>query len=255
MKNPVALRVLTVVGALTLFAAATPAAADDHLPTAREVVDRYVEAINAREALEDVESIKSTGTFSIPAQGMQGELTMWQKAPDKMLTRITLSGIGEIEQGYDGEVGWSIDPMQGAMLLSGAMLDQVRDQANFRGMLYEEDDIDTLEMVGETEFQGEPAYEIRVVSTTGLETTQFFSVESGLLIGQKMEQQSPMGAVPVTQVIGDYQEFGGLLLPTTSTDRMMGMEQKMEITSISVEPIDDSVFAVPAEIEALAEPE
>jgi hypothetical protein len=33
------------------------------------------------------------------------------------------------------------------------------------------------------------------------------------------------------------------------------MEQKMEITSISVEPIDDSVFAVPAEIEALAEPE
>jgi len=94
-----------------------------------------------------------------------------------------------------------------------------------------------------------------VVSAAGLETTQFFSVESGLLLGQKMEQQSPMGAVPVTQVIGDYQEFGGLLLPTTSTDRMMGMEQKMEITSISVEAIDDSVFAVPAEIEALAEPE
>ncbi|MDQ3995697.1 MAG: hypothetical protein M3303_01625, partial [Gemmatimonadota bacterium] len=99
------------------------------LPTGRAIIDRYVEAIGGRDAVLRHQSIRSVGTFEMPAAGVKGDLTVVQMAPNKMAMTIDLPGVGQMVSGYDGTVGWSINPMQGPRVLEGKELVQLREDA------------------------------------------------------------------------------------------------------------------------------
>lgn len=240
---------LVLAAALAVFAAA-PAVAEDALPSAREIVDRFVEVTGAK-ALEDQTMRKSTGTFSVPAQGLSGTLTIYQKAPNLSYTEIELTGVGKIRQGYNGEVAWSLDPFQGPQLSTDVALAQQMEQANFYGPLYRESDVQAMEVVDQREWNGEQVYAVKVTRQAGIPSIEFFSVETGLLVGAESEIHSPMGAMPVTSGASEYEEMAGVMMATKSTMSMMGMQQVLEIESVSTEPFDESVFELPAEIKAL----
>ena len=58
--------------------------------------------------------------------------------------------------------------------------------------------------------------------------------------------------IPVVQVVSDYKSFGGVLTPTVTRQRMMGLESEMTITSITFDPVDPKAFDLPPAIAALA---
>ncbi len=236
---------------LALLVAGTVSAQDDP-PTAREVIDRAIAAVGA-EKLTEKTAMTVRGTFSMPAQGLEGQLVTHAKAPDHLLVEVEIPGFGTSRQGYSDGVGWSIDPATGAQLLQDEALAQLADQANYYGSLYREEDLESLTMVGETEFQGTPAWQIEVVTANGMTQQQFFAQDTGLLIGLEAEQHTPMGVIPTTSMIGGYEEFDGVTLATETTQSMMGMQQIMSLEEVSFGPIDDAVFALPPEIAALSE--
>ena len=94
-------RLLAVLalGAVLTAAPAVPAVAQDGLPTAREVLDRFVELVGG-EKLAGLDYMTTTGTFAMPAQGMQGTMTARAKAPAEMLVEIEIPGYGTVRQGY-----------------------------------------------------------------------------------------------------------------------------------------------------------
>ena len=49
---------------------------------------------------------------------MSGDLEISQARPNKTMMRINVTGIGQIEQGFDGTTGWSINPMQGPRVMT-----------------------------------------------------------------------------------------------------------------------------------------
>ncbi len=245
-------RRLLPVLALAALLAATPTSAQDDLPTAREVLDRFVEVVGG-EKLAEMESMTTRGTFAIPAQGMQGAMVARAKAPDQMMVEIEIPGYGTVRQGYLDGVAWAIDPATGAQVMTGKALAQTADQADFDAMLYKDEDYESLTMVGAADFQGTPAYQIEVVSDDGITAQHFFSQETGLLVGMESEQHTPMGAIPTTSAIKEYQEFDGIRIATKTEQSMMGMQQVMTFESVNFEPIDDAVFALPAEIQALTD--
>ncbi len=249
LTSPRALALLATCAALTLFAPV--AQADEATPTAREVVDRFVEVTGAAKLLERYDAMQTTGTFSVPAQGMQGKMEIRAKAPNLFLVRIEIPGFGEILQGYDGTVGWAMDPASGPSLVEEEALAQLRDQSNFYSSLYRDEDLQSLELVGKEEFAGTEAYRVAVVNQNGSESTLFFSVESGLLIGTDSVQHTPMGEIAVRSTIGEYEEFEGVMMPTRTEQTMMGMQQVMVIESVSFEAIADSVFALPEAVAGL----
>jgi hypothetical protein len=73
-----------------------------------------------------IRTVQVTGTVSYPAQGLQGRLEAYYKSPNKFFAKITLQGVGEILQGYDGKIGWAKNPMTGLRELQGAELAQLR---------------------------------------------------------------------------------------------------------------------------------
>jgi hypothetical protein len=61
-----------------------------------------------------------------------------------------------------------------------------------------------------------------------------------------------MGQMPMTSVITEYKPFGGLMVPTVTRQRMMGLEQVMTIASVSFDAVDPKTFELPPAIAALA---
>lgn len=229
--------------------AAGVALADDM--TARDVLDAYVEALGGEEKVKEYSSSHVTGSFAIPSQGMSGDLTMYSMSPDKRSLVIELAGVGQVRQGYNGTVGWSMDPMSGPMVMEGKQLAQTQADSDFYQVLYPEEDYETIELVGKTTWNEMEVYELKLMHKLGVESTQYFSVDTGLQVGSTSKQETPMGEIEVTTMIDEYKDFNGLMMPTRMTQKMMGMEQVLTVETVEFDTVDESVFALPEEIEAL----
>lgn len=223
------------------------------LPEPATLQERHIEAMGGRAALKKPQARHVVGQFNVPSQGISGPLEVYAAAPNKVSTTVRLSGIGVIRSGYDGEVGWNIHPALGARLLDGLELNQMREQAEFYGLLERGKFVASMETLEETEFEGRACYKVKVTMKWGEEFVEFYDKETGLLAGNLRTQDSPMGAVEVTTVLNDYNDFGGIRLPARVTQRVLGQEQGFVVERVEYGAVDDSVFALPTEIRALTE--
>ena len=216
------------------------------------MLKKYRVAIGGEEAIKKHTARSVKGTFEIPAQGMKGDLSIMAAAPDMIRVMVTLPGLGELQRGYDGKLGWSIDPAIGPRLLEGNELAEFKHSADFYDDLHDPKKFKSITVVGKTMFEGQECYELKLVKESGFEYTEFFSVASGLIVGGKLNASSQMGSVPVTSIVSDYKAFGGVLVPTVTRQRMMGLEQLTTVISVSFDPIDPKAFELPPAIAALA---
>lgn len=257
MRASIMVRAAAVVGLVVPVALtaqqpdATASGGEGTLPTAESLWAQHVEAVGGRVALEQYRSSHAVGRFEVPAQGIGGPLELMAAAPNKLLVQIQVSGMGTVRNGYDGEVGWTIHPATGPMVLEGRMLDQLRQQADFYGILRPEVYVQRSETIGESEFDGRPCYKVRVTTRWNEEYFEFFDKATGLLAGSIRTQETPMGALEVTTMTRDYREFGGIKVPARVVQRLLGQEQSFMIESIEYDGVDDSVFALPQEIRVL----
>jgi hypothetical protein len=237
----------------TLGAAAPlqPAVQPEPLPSASNVIARYVEAIGGREAVLKHASRRAVGTFSMPGQGINGTVELVAARPDRFLLKVVLGGLGELQTGYDGSIGWMLNPITGPMVLEGKQLQQLRFEAEFDAALHEPSGFTALETVERVDFEGRPAYKVRALRKSGEDDFEFFDVETGFLVGSIVTRESPLGSVKATNLMADYRAFDGLKIPTRQVQRAMGAEQVLTITSVEFGGVDASSFAPPAAIRAL----
>jgi hypothetical protein len=239
------------LGSILITLAMTAAAQTTPLPPAREILDRFVAAIGGEPAVRAFKSRRATGTYSVPAQGISGAMEVLAAAPDRQLLRISVSGLGEIQQGFDGRVAWLIDPMTGPRLLEGAAYSQMQMDADFYGELHEAKHYAKIETVGREMFEDVSAYKVRLIRPSGEEDFEYFAVDTGLLVGNSVTRMSPMGPMPAVTVFGEYRSFGGVLLATRIVQKVMGIEQVMTIASVEHDKVEASAFALPPAIKAL----
>lgn len=235
----------------TASAATTGGAARSDLPAARRIIDRYVEAIGGRAAILADSSTHTTGLFEVPAAGLVGQIDIYAAAPNRLLVKTSFPELGEVLSGFDGTTAWSIDPMQGPMLLEGKQLEETRTQADYYGRLHDPSNYSTMETTGLVDFEGKQAYSVRLVRTNGDAVEELFDPESGLLVGSVATRDTPMGPVTVTSVIGDYKRFGGQLMPTRVVQKVAGQEIVVTISAVTHDDVDPAVFALPDPIRAL----
>jgi hypothetical protein len=243
--------VIVTLAPLALCATASLGAQE--LPKARDLVDRHVELIGGREVLTAIGSMRSRGSFEMPAMGLRGNVRAAQSSTGALLTRIEISGLGEITTGYDGEIAWATNPMIGPRLLRGQEFAQIKEDAHFLSALREPPAVRQMETVGINEMGGEPCYRVRVVWASGRQSHDCYSVVSGLLIGKELTQLSPTGALDVTVVYSDYREFGGVRMPVLTTQRAAGQQQVIRVEEVEFDTIAPDAFAPPAEVAALLE--
>ena len=248
--------IIRVAVVATLVSAAAAPAFAQQLPAASAVIDKYLVAVGGKEALTKISSIHQTATMDIPTMGLTASMEMYRAAPNMMLVKQIIPGVGEIVQGFDGTVGWSTNPLQGPRLLVGKELDQLKEQARFmENMLYSPSRYSVMETVGLVDFNGEKAYKLRLVSQPGgFETLEYFSVASGLQIGTETAQESEMGTVNIAITQGDYAEFGDVMLATKMSMKMGANQMVTKITDVKFNSVPPNVFELPAQVKALIKP-
>lgn len=229
-------------------AAQAPAA---ELPSARSIIDRHLAAIGGKAALARRSSMHLKGTISMPANGISGPLEVFAAKPNKTLTKITLGGIGDVFDGFDGQVAWTINPMTGPMLAQGKELEQKRFDADFLAELRDESRYESITTVAQTTFDGRPTYKVSLKRKGGGEDIEYFDVKTGLKAGGEITRESPNGPLMLTQVTGEYKQFGELLQPSMLRQSTMGIEQIITVSSIEYDNVDPAVFELPAAIKAL----
>lgn len=231
---------------------AKAAEADVSLPTARSILDRHLKAIGGREAVLSHSSSHATGTISVPAAGISGTLEVFAAAkPSRAMVKITLGGVGEVLEGFDGVNAWSMSPMTGAMVLQGKQLEDKKFDSEFYGELHETSRYLSIKTLEKTAFEGRPCYKVSLVRPTGIEDIEFYDVETGLKAGSINTRETPMGSITTTSVETDYRKFGNLLQATTLKQSAMGIQQVFTLSSVEFDKVGPKVFEPPAQIKAL----
>ncbi len=230
--------------------AAQPDAQPADLPTVDAVVEKFLSAVGGKQAADGVKQFTMKGTLTIPGAGMSGDLTIWMASdPERMIMKITLPGMGDIQTGIVGDVGWQSNPMMGTTLIDDKDLESMRNESKGVGS-DPRTAFDEVAVVGIEPFEGTACVLLRCSKGENV-STQFYDRESGLLIGSRDKVSSQMGTIEATTVIGDYKEFGAVKVATKFTSKTMGQSQVMEFKDVSFDPIDDSIFALPPEVETL----
>src|SRR5579872_241575 len=101
------------------------------LPEARTIVDRYVTAIGGAAAFKAIQSIRAGGRLEIAEQHIGGDVELLSARPAKLSYRVTIPGIGQIANGYDGRTGWALSLLTGPEVFSGRQLSEAADDAWF----------------------------------------------------------------------------------------------------------------------------
>lgn len=247
MKSKLTLLIALVsIAATAAFGQAAKPVAPAKLPTAQEIVAKFTKAVGGREAAEKIKSWTTKGTVELSPMGIQGTFEQIASAPDRSFTKLTLAGIGDILDGYDGKTAWSINPIQGSREKTGTELLQTKLTNNFYrdinlDKLYPKMEVKGIEKVG-----GKDAY---VVSATpeGLPaSTMYFDVDSGLLVRADNTILAPEGQQPVTVFIEEMKQVDGVMVPSKVRTKLPSFEMIMTVTEIKSGPaIDDAKFARP----------
>jgi hypothetical protein len=228
-----------------------PPAASAELPEAAEILARHIKAIGGREALLAHSSRHVAGTITMPSAGLSGSFEMFEAKPNKAVMRITIAGVGEMHEGFDGKIGWSINPMSGPSLLEGKQLEEKKFDTDFFGDLEPGKRYSSMATIARVDFDGRPCYKVALVRRDGGEDIQFYDASTGLRAGATVTRESQMGTVNATVTEADYKKFGRILFPTRIVNSVMGLQQVMTIESVTFDKVEPSVFEPPAPIKAL----
>src|SRR5579884_1615660 len=87
-------------------------AADASLPSADEIVQKYITARGGLEKIHAIDTMKMTGTADFNGQ-MQGAITVQTKRPNLFRFDMNLPS-GSVVQAFDGTTSWGINPFTGS---------------------------------------------------------------------------------------------------------------------------------------------
>lgn len=221
------------------------------LPAARDLIARHVTAIGGRDAVMRHPFFRARGNLQMPAAGLNAEIEVVGAKPNLFMMKMTVPGMGEMLQGFDGTNGWAMDPMAGPRLIEGPELAQLINEAEFGSVLRESQNIESVETTEKVMVGSEECYKVRIKWKDGRESFDCYSVGSGLLIGSFARQETPMGAVESVTEFKDYKDFSGVKQPTQVVVSVMNQQQLMTFSSYEYGPLQPGAFAVPAAIATL----
>lgn len=225
---------------LLLFLAGIVVAAVINAQSLEEIVSKYT-VVNKLDQVSKLKTIKLTAKMSM--MGMEMPMQMWMKNPNKIKTVTSMSG-QDIIQVFDGEKGYSINPMSGSTTPVEMTPDQVKTTLRsnmFQNYMANYLKNGQLKLVGEDKVNEKPAYKLQATVEGGvvidiyIDKTSFFIVKTSVTASGMTIDSFP----------SDYTETNGVIVPMKTTSSASGMEVVMTFTKVEVDiPIDDSVFTV-----------
>jgi hypothetical protein len=221
--------------------------AEGAAPSVDKILDHYVEAVGGRAAWEKLTSRVSMGTIAVTSANLNGTVVIHEKAPNKILTIIVVSG-SAFRQGFDGTHGWAENPQSGLREQSDGELAESKRQADFYSPLDVKQHYTKLSFTGSERVNQHDTYVIEAVLPEGGPADKlYFDSQSGLPARLVSVHHSPDGDAQFQEDFGDYRKIDGVLLPFEITQTGGDLEFVVKLDQVRHNAqIEDSEFAKPA---------
>jgi hypothetical protein len=217
------------------------------MPTVSEILAKFVEAIGGKQANEKIKSRMAKGTVELIPMGIKGTFENYSAAPNKSVAKVSLAGIGDLVEGFDGTTAWSVNPIQGNRDKQGEELAQAKLNNDFNretnfAKLYPKLELKGIEKVGESD-----AYVVVGTPDNNLPSdTFYFDTKSGLLVRQDTTTISPEGKMPGKTFLEDYRAVDGVKIPFKTRTVLPQFELVTTFTEVKNNvAVEDSRFAKP----------
>jgi hypothetical protein len=225
--------------------------------TADAVIEKSVAAMGGRAAFAKLKSRSMSGaiTLGTPVGDVQGTIEIYNAAPNKSRTVIKadLTSIGAgpfvLDQRFDGNVGYSLDSLQGNREITGNQLDNLRNGSFPHGFLNYKDKGIAVSLGAKEKVGDRDAFVVTFEPTTGSAIRQYIDAETYLpirTVAKVFVQQLGQDVEQMTDFL-DYRDVDGIKIPFQF--KASSAVQNYTVVVAKVEhnvPIDETTFAKPA---------
>jgi hypothetical protein len=180
--------------------------------TADQIIARYIEATGGRDAWMKLHSRTSLGTIEIPTVGASGTVMIHEKAPNRVLQVVILHG-AVFRQGFDGQIAWSEDPVEGLKVKSGPELQEMKRESDFYHVVDIKKFYSKLSAAGQESIGDVSAWVVEGVDLDGITEKMYFDSKSGLLLRSIIQRHVADTLTVFQQDLSDYRAVDGVKLP------------------------------------------
>ncbi len=222
-------------------------AATAPLPSADQILAKYIEALGGEQALRKVSSRLITGTQDIPTgpggvKPVPAHIERYQKAPNLLLNVYKTTNF-TTSDGFDGTVYWTQDPR--GRVAQPVKMEQIRAKRNAN--IFESVDLKReytqLKVDGIEKVNNHDAYVVIGYPAEKIPERLYFDTQSGLLLRKTTNVPTPVGNSPFQVDYDDYQATSsGVKFPFVIHMEPAGSRTEMATHStIHVEKVEDNV--------------
>ena len=213
------------------------------LPSAEQLLDKYLAAIGGADALQKITSRVQKGTITAFG-GQHFPVDVYSKAPNKRLSVMHLQG-GDSFTGFDGKQGWLSVPgrvhTMSATENAAARIDADLYLPAHLKTLYEKFRVDIGEKI-----DGHDTYLVAGRAEGQPPLRLYLDKESGLLLRLVRYAETPLGRNPTQIDYADYRNANGVKAPFRWILERPGNRFTIQVEQLQQNvPVDDSKFAIP----------
>jgi hypothetical protein len=229
-----------------------PGEAKTTLPSADQLLEKYLAAIGGAEALQKITSRVQKGTLTAFG-GQHFPVEVYSRAPDKRVSVMHLQG-GDSFTGFDGKQGWLSVPGR-VHTMSAAENAAARIDADLYfpahvKTLYQKFTVDAGEKI-----DGHETYLVTGRSEGQPPLRLYMDKESGLLLRLVRYAETPLGRNPTQIDYADYRDADGVKVPFRWTLARPGNRFTIQVEQIQQNvPVDDSKVTPPSPPPAARKP-
>ncbi len=213
------------------------------LPSAEQLLDKYLAAIGGADALQKITSRVQKGTITAFG-GQHFPVDVYSKAPDKRLSVMHLQG-GDSFTGFDGKQGWLSVPgrvhTMSAAENAAARIDADLYLPAHLKTLYEKFRVDIGEKI-----DGHETYVVAGRTEGQPPLRLYLDKESGLLLRLVRYAETPLGRNPTQIDYADYRDANGVKAPFRWMLARPGNRFTIQVEQLQQNvAVDDSKFLPP----------
>lgn len=214
--------------------------------SAREILDRHLEAIGGRERVKSVQSVVSVAEIEMRSTGARGTARTWSLRPCLSYTEISL-GLFRVLQGYDGSRSWTVGP-------NGRLL-YLEDEGSVRRQVTTCFLEDLVYLMGTEEAEytyagtdtaaGTSCHVIEMTPEGGIRSSLY--IDGTDFLARRVVMFDPEGTVE--QTFYDHRSVSGIIFPFRTLTLQKALGQIIDIRTVSIEvntAVDPSLFLPPS---------
>jgi zinc protease len=177
--------------------------------TPQKVIESYITAIGGAKAIAEIKDLTREGILT-GAMPMDLQTRTVQKVGGKFLFELKMGPQTLVSQVTDGKKGKS-DGMEGAKMLEGEELAELKREAIMVPELDWNKDIYTLLLKGIEAVNGKNAYAVEVTELSGSKTTYYYEIATGLKLREMRTQGTGADAQLVVTDFDEYKAVNGVM--------------------------------------------